>query len=54
MKLIISGVFALALCWGVAKFVNVGSTAFTLAQIPISWTMVVFCVGLAFVIGRVR
>lgn len=38
-------IFALAVCWGAQKFINISGTAFTLAQVPISWTMVVFVGG---------
>lgn len=41
-KAIVVGVFALAMCWGVQKFVNLSATVGHVAGVPISWTMVVF------------
>jgi hypothetical protein len=54
MRLLIIGVFALALCWGVGRFVNTSATAFHLAQVPISWTMLIFVGGSVLVASRVK
>lgn len=51
MRYLMIGVFALAMCWGVSRFVNISATAFHLAQVPISWTMLLF-VGTAVLVGR--
>lgn len=53
-KAIVAGVFALALCWGVQKFVNLETVAGHLAGVPISWTMIVFGsgIGLCVWLGR--
>lgn len=42
-KVIVVFVFALAVCWGIQKFTNLGGTVFSLASVPISGTMLVFC-----------
>jgi hypothetical protein len=54
MKFLIVVVIGLAVCWGVGKFVNIGATAFTLAQVPISWTMLLFVGTVGLVINRVK
>lgn len=54
VKFVIITVFGLAVCWGVGHFVNISATAFTMAQVPISWTMVLFCVSAGLIISRVK
>jgi len=46
MKLFVVAVFSLALCWGLQKWVDISTQAFSLAGVSFSWTMVLFCAGL--------
>lgn len=54
MKAVIVGVFALACCWGVSHFVNLGHTVFSAAGIPISGGVILFAVSAGLVYGRVK
>lgn len=53
-RYLIIGAFALALCWGVSRFINISATAFSLAQVPISWTMLLFVGACIFAGSKVR
>lgn len=44
-KAVVVGIFSLAVCWGVQKFVNLETVAGHVAGVPISWTMIVFGSG---------
>lgn len=46
-KTILVAVFALAMCWGIAKYVNLSATAFSLAGVSINWTMIVMVIMVA-------
>lgn len=50
-KALVVGVFSLAFCWGVQKFVNLETVAGHVAGVPISWTMIVFAGGVGLCMG---
>lgn len=54
MKVVIVIVFALACCWGISHFVNLGHTVFSLAGIPVSGGVILFCLSAGLVYGRVK
>jgi hypothetical protein len=45
-KVFVVIIFSLAMCWTVQHFVNLSTTVFTVAQVPISWTMLCFCASM--------
>ena len=51
MKYLIVIVFALAVCWGVGRYANIGSTAFNVGPVPISWTLLLLG-GCVLVVSR--
>jgi hypothetical protein len=54
MKAIIVGVFALAVCWMISHFVNLGHTVTSLAGVPISGGVILFCISAGLVYGKVK
>lgn len=54
MKAVIVGVFALACCWGVSHFVNLGHTVTSLAGVPVSGGVILFCISAGLVYSRVK
>lgn len=45
-KVLVAIVFAVAICWGVQRFVYLGGLAFSVAGVGFSWTMVTFALAL--------
>jgi hypothetical protein len=54
MKAVIVIVFALACCWGVGHFINLGGMVFSLAGVPITWSTLLFCGSAGLIYHRVK
>lgn len=54
MKYLIVGVFALAVCWGVSRYANIGGTAFAVGPVPVSWAMLLLGGTMVVVSRRVK
>lgn len=54
MKVIIVGIFAFSLCWGVSHFVNLGHTVFSAGGIPISGGVILFAAAAGLLAKKIK
>ena len=54
MKWVIIIGFSLAFCWGLSHLINLGGTAFSVADVHITYGMLTFTAGLILAGSRVK